>query len=295
MFAEVHPDASRLDDTCFLLGDGVLVAYAKSNVYALDPDENYSELKVYPKKNSSRLHLPKHYNRTIGVAGSDPYKILPVDPNQLYATYPLAIAAVVKGRRASPDVDMGILIYVPRKRKNPPAYMVSSHYNGGIWRDDKHCFTEQISDTLVAYQTDSDFGLVEASAHLPSYGPIIIGHIDRFRPPGRISSALIAYYRFIQGLIDPEESKELLRNFHLTILTSRKCRFCSTRKPGQKCNLCLVPYCGKECQKVDWPRHKKECKQIASARGLQLPKSSGLGDRSIEAVEDNSDAFCRDE
>jgi hypothetical protein len=304
MFAKSHPEASRLDDTCFLLDGGALVASDECYIYVLDPDENYSDIRVYPRQLSSKVRQPKHHHQTIGVAGSDPYQTLPVDPNQLYPTYPLAVAAAVRGRRANPDVDLGILIYFPQNRKNKPNYLVSPHYNGGIWRDDKHCFTEQISETHVAYLTDSDFGLVKSNAHIPSYGPIIIGHIDRFRPPGRISSALVAYYRFSQGLIErflpdlektKEESKDLFRNFHPALLNNRKCRLCNTRKPGKKCNICLIPYCDKECQKIDWPRHKKECKQMASARGLQLSDPTGLVDKSIEVLRHNHDVLRMDE
>ena len=293
-----------LDDKCFILDNGVLVASHGSKFYTLDPVQQYLEIRVYPDVSSSDVHPPKRPHSVIGVAGSDTYKTLPVDLNHLYPTYPLAVAAAVKGRRDNP-VDIGILIYFPQKSKYKPSYMVSPYYNGGVWRDDKHCFAEQISDSLIAYQTNSDFGLVKTNAHLShKYGPVFIGHVDRFRPPGRISSALVANYRYETGQIErhlpilrqtESERKELSRNFSPMILNDRKCRLCNARKPSQKCKICLVPYCDKNCQRIDWSRHKQDCKQIASIRGLQTSDKTGLCDKFMTVARDKDDELRMDE
>lgn len=152
MFAKFHPETDcKLDDKCFMLESGELLALTESILYVLDSDQ--SELKSYPITTSSKLPKLKKPQTAVGIAGSDIYKTLPVDPAQLYSTYDEAVSTVVKGRREKPNVDLGILIYFPQKSNCKPSYMVSTYYNGGIWRDTKHCFTERISDTLVALPT----------------------------------------------------------------------------------------------------------------------------------------------
>lgn len=286
MFTKLHPGTkSPLDDTCCMLDSGELVALAESKLYTLDPSQNYGTLTVYPVESISKLPPRRQPTTVIGLAGSDIYKTLPVDPTQLYPTYALAVAAAVKRRRERPNVDIGILIYFPQRSKCNPSYLVSKHYNGGIWRKTEHCFTDRISDTLVAYQTNSDFGLVRSNPHLYlQHGPVLIGHVDRFQPPGRISSALVANHRYqtakterlevIFREIEPELQKQL-GCFDPKILETRQCLQCNARRPKRRCRVCLVPYCDEKCQSLDWPTHRALCKAIASVRGLQLNDQSG--------------------
>lgn len=124
MFANLRVGVnSWLDDNCVIWDDGKLSALDASNLYVLDPAQNYRELKSYPVASSFAMLKRQQSTSVIGVAGSDVYKTLPVDQLQLYPTYSSVLAAAVEARRADPKVEVGILIYVPQKCTPRPTYM----------------------------------------------------------------------------------------------------------------------------------------------------------------------------
>ena len=289
-----------------LVEAGTITVKHGDTIYSLLKNTKYSVLHTKTLATSAHrtedLQAQRRWRKwsMIGVVGNKmcEHDHGSVDPTSLFTSYGEAIAATVSARRSSDGKGrVGIVMYFPQSYKHRPSYMVTTHHDGGLWENPKHCVVERISTNLVMYQTHSDIGILKANQHIDGqFGPIIIGHTEAFRCPGRLSDALVA----ISGHspITASEMRDFITSFTEASMESvdpqvtrcvheSSCIRCGATRARKKCGECMSRYCSRTCQKLHWKEHKRLCKKVASARGLELSDRSGTFGQTMRGMHRN--------